>query len=60
MLAGVFGLFWVGFPVFPVLVILTGIGIVVGIISKNKCYPENGSNSDSSNQREETNTEDIM
>jgi hypothetical protein len=57
LLAGVCGLFGVEVPIFPVLIILAGIGIVYAILSKKKCSPERGSNSDSYNQGEETNTE---
>ena len=37
LIAGICGLYGIEFPIFPVLLILAGIGIVVGLITKKKC-----------------------
>jgi hypothetical protein len=57
LLAGVCGLFGVKFPIFPVLAILAGIGIVIGIVSKKKCCQGNETATEDGNQKSETNTE---
>lgn len=36
LIAGISGLYGIAFPIFPVLIILIGVGFLVGIISKKK------------------------
>jgi len=47
VLAGGFGFFGLKFPLFPVLVILAGVGIAVGIITGKTCCSGKGSDTDS-------------
>ena len=37
LIAGILGLFGVTFPVFPILLVIIGVSIVLGIIKKKKC-----------------------
>ena len=52
LLMGVCGLYGVELPVIPILLIMLGIGIAFGLLTKKKCCPENGSDTDSSNPEE--------
>ena len=56
LIAGVSGLFGVKFPFFPVLAIIVGVGIAIGIISKKKSCQGNKTCAENGIQKKETNT----
>lgn len=37
LIAGIVGLFGIEFPVFPILLVIVGISIILGMLSKKKC-----------------------